>query len=107
MDRRQFLTTSSIAAGAALLPMPARAAAQAVAPSASGDARLNALFDEIFQDRVHRNPELATSLGLDKGANAYLKSKLDVRPAAQARTEDKALAERPANVTFAIRSLLP
>lgn len=94
MDRRQFLTTSSIAAGAALLPVPARAAARAVAPSADGDARLNALFEEVFQDRVQRYPELATSLGLDKGENAHLKSKLDVRPAAQARKEDRALAER-------------
>ena len=40
--------------------MPARAAAQAAAPAASGDAALNALFEEIFQDRVKRNPELAT-----------------------------------------------
>jgi uncharacterized protein (DUF885 family) len=32
-------------------------------------------------------------LGLDKGANAHLKSKLDVRPTAAARTEDLALAK--------------
>ena len=94
MDRRQFLSTSSIAAGAALLPLPARAVAQTAAPAASGDARLNAVFEEIFQDRVKRNPGLATSLGLDKGANAHLKSELDVRPAAQARREDTALAKR-------------
>jgi uncharacterized protein (DUF885 family) len=94
MDRRQFLTTSSIAAGTALLPLPARAAALAAAPAASGDARLNALFEDIFQDRVKRYPTLATSLGLDKGANAHLKSELDVRPAARARKEDLALARR-------------
>jgi len=94
MDRRQFLATSSIAAGSALLPLPARAAVQAAAPAASGDVRLNALFEEIFQERVKRYPELATSLGLDKGANAQLKSKLDLRPAAQARKEDLALARR-------------
>lgn len=94
MDRRQFLATSSIAAGTALLPASARAAAQAAAPAASGDARLNALFEEIFQDRVRRYPSLATSLGLDKGANAHLKSELDVRPTAQARKEDLALARR-------------
>ena len=94
MDRRQFLTTSSIAGAAALLPLPARAAAQAGAPSASGDARLNALFEDIFQDRVKRFPDLATSLGLDKGANAHLKSELDVRPLAQARKEDLALIKR-------------
>jgi len=94
MDRRQFLTTSSIAGAAALLPLPARAAAQAAAPSTSGDARLNALFEDIFQDRVKRFPDLATSLGLDKGANAHLKSELDVRPLAQARKEDLALIKR-------------
>ena len=94
MDRRQFLATSSIAAGTALLPLPARAAVQAAAPAAAGDARLNALLEEIFQDRVKRYPELATSLGLDKGANAHLKAKLDVRPQALARREDLALEKR-------------
>jgi uncharacterized protein (DUF885 family) len=94
MDRRQFLATSSIAGAAALLPLPARAAAQAAAPAALGDAALNALFEDIFQDRVKRSPELATSLGLDKGANAHLKAKLDVRPLAQARKEDLALDKR-------------
>ena len=94
MDRRQFLATSSIAGAAALLPLPARAAAQAAAPAASGDAALNALFEDVFQDRVRRSPELATSLGLDKGANADLKAQLDVRPAAEARREDLALAKR-------------
>jgi len=94
MDRRQFLTTSSLAAAASLVPAAARAATQAAAPAASGDARLNAIFEEIFQDRVKRNPGLASSLGLDKGANAHLKSELDVRPAAQARKEDLAIARR-------------
>ena len=94
MDRRQFLATSSIAGAAALLPLPVRAAAQTAAPAASGDAKLNALFEEIFQDRVKRYPELATGLGLDKGANAHLKSKLDTRPYPQARKEDVALAKR-------------
>ena len=94
MDRRQFLTTSSIAGAAALLPLPARAAVQAAAPAAPGDARLNALLEDIFQDRVRQYPELATSLGLDKGANAHLKSKLDVRPVAVARKQDLAVARR-------------
>jgi uncharacterized protein (DUF885 family) len=94
MDRRQFLTTSSIAAGAALLPAPARAATQAAAPVANGDTRLNALFEEIFQDRVRRYPEFASGIGLDKGANADLKSKLDTRPYPQARKEDLAVARK-------------
>ena len=94
MDRRQFLATSSIAAATALVPTTVKAATQASAPPASGDARLNAIFEAIFQDRVKRYPEFATSLGLDKGENAHLKSELDVRPYPQARKEDLALARK-------------
>src|SRR3954470_17874949 len=94
MDRRQFLTTSSLAAATALVPANVKAAAQAAAPAASGDARLNAIFEDIFQDRVRRNPEFATSLGLDKGPLAHLKSELDVRPYPQARKEDLTLARK-------------
>ena len=90
MDRRSFLKAGG--ATAAIVPFANGAAAQTTA--ATGDAKLNALFEEIFQDRVKRNPALATSLGLDKGPNAHLKSELDVRPAAQARKEDLALAKR-------------
>jgi uncharacterized protein (DUF885 family) len=90
MDRRSFLKAGG--ATAANVPFANGAAAQTTA--ATGDAKLNALFEEIFQDRVKRNPALATSLGLDKGPNAHLKSELDVRPAAQARKEDLALAKR-------------
>ena len=93
MDRRSFLKAGG--ATAAIIPFSTEAAAQtAPATAAVGDARLNALFEEIFQDRVHRYPELASSLGLDKGANAHLKSKLDVRPVAVARQEDLALARK-------------
>ena len=94
MDRRQFLATSSIAAATALVPTTVKAATQASAPPASGDASLNAIFEAIFQDRVKRYPEFATSLGLDKGENAHLKSELDVRPYPQARKEDLALARK-------------
>jgi uncharacterized protein (DUF885 family) len=102
MDRRQFLATSSIAAGAALLPAPARAATQAAAPAASGDTRLNALFEEIFQDRVRRYPEFASGIGLDKDANADLKSKLDTRPYPQARKEDLAVARKNLDAVKAV-----
>ncbi len=92
MDRRQFLSASSAALSFAFVSgatgSPAFALAQGGA--GSGDAALNALFEKIFQDRVRRFPELATSLGLDKGANAHLKSELDVRPLAAARAEDLA-----------------
>ena len=84
MDRRTFLATG---ATAAILPLADAPSLAATAPG-SGDARLNALFEEIFQERVRNSPTLATSLGLDKGANAALKSKFDTDPAAVQRRED-------------------
>src|SRR5262245_61519538 len=97
MDRRSFLKAGG--ATAAVVPFAAGAASSATAQTApataaAGDAKLNALFEDIFQDRVKRYPELASSLGLDKGPNAGLKSMLDVRPVEQARKEDLALAKR-------------
>src|SRR3982750_1533953 len=92
MDRRSFLATG---ATIALLPLTDRPALAAVAASpGANDARLNHLFEDIFQERVRTSPELATSLGLDKGPNAALKSKLDTRPAPVARKEDLARARR-------------
>jgi uncharacterized protein (DUF885 family) len=74
IDRRSLLLT---------------AAATALAPAAfaqgSSVAELNALYDRFFQEELRRNPEQATNLGLDKGANADLKSKLqDVSEAGRA-----------------------
>ena len=88
MDRRSFLATG---ATVALLPLTE---APLFAASASGDARLNRLFEEIFQQQVSDSPELATSLGLDKGANAKLKSLLDTDPVAVARRKDVARTRR-------------
>lgn len=90
MDRRSFLTTS---ATVALIPLTESIAAATAAPG-SGDTRLNQLFEDIFQERVRTSPELASSLGLDKGPNAALKSKLDTRPNAVARREELARTRR-------------
>ncbi len=79
MDRRTFIASSGAAAIAATLP----AAALAQPRPGSGDAALNALFERIFQQQVQRSPELATSLGLDKDANAGLKSRLSPRTLAE------------------------
>ncbi|MFL6725309.1 MAG: DUF885 domain-containing protein [Sphingomicrobium sp.] len=92
MDRRSFLATSATVAFLPLTESPAISAITA-APG-GGDSRLNALFEDIFQDRVRHSPELASSLGLDKGPNAALKSRLDTRPAASARNEDLARNRR-------------
>ena len=69
MDRRQFIATGTAAATVALVP--------GMAAAATGDAALTAAFDAIFADTVKNSPGFATSLGLDKGANAALKHQLD------------------------------
>jgi uncharacterized protein (DUF885 family) len=97
MDRREFLWTSG--AAALSLPFLSGCAARAVAPGplppvpppaaiASGDAALNTLFENIFQEQVRTSPLGATFLGMDKGELAPLKSKLDTRPDQQARVEE-------------------
>lgn len=92
MDRRQFLSISGATAlGLGLLP------GELAAQTTTGDAALAALFERIFREAVMRSPELATSLGLDKGPAAALKSQLSPRTA-QRREDDlarvrKALAE--------------
>src|SRR5215207_5072734 len=91
MDRRSFLATG---ATAALLPLAEAPTLAAVTKSARGDARLNRLLEDIFQEQVKSSPELATSLGLDKGPNAALKSKLETDPSAVARRKDLARNRR-------------
>ena len=78
IDRRSFLVTT---AGAALV-----AATPALGQAASEDARLRAQLDAMFEVLVGDSPGFATSLGLDKGARAHLKSELaDNSAAAKAR----------------------
>ncbi|MEA3060193.1 MAG: hypothetical protein QOE50_1605 [Sphingomonadales bacterium] len=92
MDRRSFLATG---ATAALLPLAEAPALAAVTSKAgSGDARLNAAFEQIFQERLQNSPTLASSLGLDKGPNAALKSKFDIDPAPVARAKTLARNRR-------------
>jgi uncharacterized protein (DUF885 family) len=80
LDRRTFIASSGAAAlASAVLPKAAFAQPRA----GSGDSALNALFEEIFQQNVQRSPELATSLGLDKGENAGLKGRLTPRTLAE------------------------
>ncbi len=86
MDRRQFLSTSSAALGLGFVAGGTPTAA--LAQVESGDAKLNALFEEIFNEQVANSPEQATSLGLDKGANAALKSKLDTDTGPVSRSKD-------------------
>ncbi len=92
MDRRSFLATG---ATIALLPLTEAPALAAVTTKpGSGDARINQLFEDIFQERVRTSPELATSLGLDKGPLAALKSKLDTDRVQLARQKNLARNRR-------------
>jgi uncharacterized protein (DUF885 family) len=91
IDRRRLLVSAS--AGAAALALPA-ALAHAEAQPAPAGSSLTPLLDEFFRERLRQRPESATQLGLDKGPNAELKSKLsDQSPAglaaAKAMTEDQ------------------
>ena len=88
MDRRSFLTTGATVAVLPLFEAPA------FAQAGSGDARLNALFEELFKELVSTSPTLATSLGLDKGPLAALKSQLDTDPVPVQRRDDLARARR-------------
>ena len=76
MDRRRFLQSTAVAAVAAgYAPLPAFAQDA----SRAGDAPLDALFDAILADTLDHSPELATSLGMDKGARASAKGRLNDR----------------------------
>ena len=89
MDRRSFIASTGAAAVIAAL-IDKRASAQA---ASGADAPLNALFERIFNDTIDNSPEAASSLGLDKGPRAALKSRLDDASEAGARA-DLARAQR-------------
>jgi uncharacterized protein (DUF885 family) len=76
MDRRQFVAAagSLVAACVASALRPAARAA-GPAPREAGE-RLNALFDVFMDERLAKNPEQLTVLGLDKGKYAWARSKL-------------------------------
>jgi uncharacterized protein (DUF885 family) len=92
MDRRQFLSSATAAAAIPLATsvFPVRAFAAVQAGAGAGDAALNAAFDKIFMETMKDNPGFATSLGLDKGDLAYLRSTFDPKPYDQSRREDVA-----------------
>ncbi|MEG3088841.1 DUF885 domain-containing protein [Sphingomonas sp. PB4P5] len=88
MDRRSFLASTTAATALSLLPARALAAT-----ATAGDAALDALFVNIFDEGLLESPEGATGLGLDKGALAPLKSRLDDR-SIKARTADLARTKK-------------
>lgn len=95
MRRRQFLASASIAAAVSALPAAARAM------PGKRDAELRAMLDRFFYARLQDNPEQATSLGLDTGPRAGLRSKLsDASRAGEARQFARAKQELAALKAF-------
>ena len=78
-SRRSLLAGAATAGAFVALPAVARAAAPAA------DPRLAAALQTIAAELLKRSPEQATLLGVDRGANAALASKLgDISPAGEA-----------------------
>jgi uncharacterized protein (DUF885 family) len=74
MRRRDFLISSLAAAVASALGNRANAG-----PPAAEVARMHAILDAVFEQTLVASPQGATTLGLDTGRNAGLRSKLDDR----------------------------
>jgi uncharacterized protein (DUF885 family) len=86
IDRRQFLAATTSTLVSAFVAASLRQAALATAPAATDTTtRLNALFDVFMDERFAKDPELVTSLGLDKGQYAWAKSRLTENSLERAR----------------------
>ncbi len=102
MDRRHFLAGAAAASAAGTLPMRVAAA------PADRNAALRAMLDRFFYARLDSSPEQATRLGLDSGARAGLKAKLDdVSAAGQAEDVARARAELAELRAFGTAGLSP
>lgn len=91
-SRRQLL------AGAAALGAAAAAPRLALAAPTGEAAKMYAFFDGVMERTFRRSPELATSLGLDKGELAWTKSELS-------DFSLTALAENKSNTARDLKSL--
>jgi len=86
IDRRQFLAATSSTLVSAFVAASLQRAAFATAPAASdATARLDALFDAFMDERIAKNPELLTVLGLDKGKYVWARSRLTENSLERAR----------------------
>ena len=75
-DRRQFLAATGSLLTAFVASSHRSAALAAEAPAGDAAARLDALFDVFMDERLRKNPQQLTTLGLDKGKSAWAKGKL-------------------------------
>jgi len=73
-SRREAL--GALSAGVATVALPGSVVAQVGGPTVSGEAGVKALLDSIGENLLALSPEGATTLGLDTGARAALRSRL-------------------------------
>jgi uncharacterized protein (DUF885 family) len=94
LDRRQFAVTIAGSLGAAYVSRSLAAASLSQQAAGGAAAELNELFDAFMDERLTKNPEQLTSLGLDKGQYAGAKSKLSDASLERMRAEKKENIER-------------
>ena len=101
LDRRDLLLTA--AGGAALA---ARAVAAPASATPGAEQRLSLLLDQFFAEDLADSPELATSLGLDIGPHADLKSKLHQASVADLERRKRRTADQLARLSGLDRKVL-
>lgn len=89
VHRRQLLQT-----GAALAFAATPLAALAAGATAVSDLRLSKLLDAFVEEMLAADPETATGIGMDKGARAALKRRLNDRSAAGRKRQTDGYADR-------------
>ena len=83
LTRREAVAAFAATTAVALLP-GCKVQPGKIGTAASGDAEASKLLDSICENLLRLNPEGATSLGIDTGARAALRSQLgDRSPAGQ------------------------
>ena len=105
IDRRQFVTVAGSLV-AACVASSLRQALAASPPASQVTERLNALFDVFMDERLTKNPEQLTSLGLDKGKYAWARAKLTEASLQRVREFKQENASRLQRLRAFDRSLL-
>jgi uncharacterized protein (DUF885 family) len=101
LDRRQFLAASASAAAMSAVPAGAM-------PHSEADAGAEAVLAAVAEEMLRDHPENATTLGLDKGVRAPLKSRLSDRSLPGKAREAAEVAARLARLrAIARRALSP
>ncbi|MDP3802942.1 DUF885 family protein [Brevundimonas sp.] len=104
IDRRRLLFTAAAGAGLAAC---GQVLAQTPAAAASASAALTALMDQIVQTFLMESPETLTSLGMDKGPMAAMKSRLDDRSQAKIDADRAVFRGQMGQLAAIDRSALP